>query len=278
MNYILSDTELLTFKQISGGENSAQFEIEPLSPGYGITIGNSLRRILLSSIEGAAVTTFRLDGATHEFTTIPGVHEDLVTITLNMKQLRMRVHGDEPVNLVLQKKGPGKITAADFKPNASVDFINPDHVIATLDKGASFNMEIEARKGRGYSSTESRREEKLPLGTIAIDSIFSPIVRVNYEIENTRVGNLTNYDKLIMSITTDGSVTPQEVLQTAAKIAVEHFSVIAGIHRALPTDNADAINAAETTGAEAAEGLGEEVAPPKRRRRKVAEESGEMPA
>jgi DNA-directed RNA polymerase subunit alpha len=249
MAYILNDTELLTIKQVNEEGNRATFEIEPLSPGFGITVGNTLRRILLSSIEGAGISSVRIDGATHEFATVPGLREDVVTVMLNVKQLRLRLHGDEPTSLILQKKGPGPVTAADFKPNSAVEFINSDHVIATLDKGATLNMEIEVRKGRGYSSTESRRDEKLPLGTIAIDTIFSPIVRVNYTIENTRVGNITNYDKLIMTLTTDGSISPQEALQTAAKIAVEHFALIAGIATSIPTesvtqletsDNADA--------------------------------------
>ncbi len=236
MAYTLPDTELLTIKQVAEAGTSATFELEPLSPGFGITIGNALRRILLSSIEGAAITSIRIDGATHEFTTVPGVHEDLVALSLNIKQLHMRMHGNDPVSLVLQKKGPGTVTAADFKANAAIEFINRDHVIATLDKGATFNLEVEVRKGRGYSSTDSRREEKLPLGTIAVDSIFTPVTRVNYEVENTRVGNLTNYDKVVMTVTTDGSLTPHEAIQTAAKIAVEHFSIVAGMHTEFPKE------------------------------------------
>ncbi len=261
MAYILPDTQLLTVKQVAEQGNSATFELEPLSPGFGITVGNALRRILLSSIEGAAVSSIRLDGGSHEFTTIPGVREDLVSVSLNIKQLRMRVHGNEPVSLVLQKKGPGAVTAADFKANAAVEFIDPTHVIATLDKGATFNLEVEVRKGRGYSSTDSRRDEKLPLGTIAVDSIFTPIVRVNYEVENTRVGNITNYDKVVMTITTDGSMTPQEAMQTAAKIAVEHFSIIAGMYGELPTDKEMIATAVDTTMEEMAEAAPKKRAP-----------------
>lgn len=230
MAYILPDTELLTIKQVAeAGANQATFEIEPLSPGYGVTVGNTLRRILLSSMEGAAVTSVRIDGATHEFTTVPGVHEDMVNLILNMKQVKLRLHGNEPTSLVLTKKGPGPVTLGDFKPNSAVEFINPEQVIANLDKGAQLNLEIEVRKGRGYSPTEARRDEKLPLGTIAIDSIFSPVLRVTYDIDHTRVGNVTNYDKLIITVITDGSISPQDALQTAAKIAVEHFSTVAGI-------------------------------------------------
>lgn len=235
MSYILPDTELLTIKQVAQQDNTATFEIEPLSPGYGITLGNALRRILLSSIEGAAITSVRIDGATHEFTTIPGVLEDMVALTLNLKQIQLRLHSDEPTSLVLSKKGPGTVTVADFKANAAVEFVDPAQVIATLDKGATFNMEVEVRKGRGYLPTEARKDEKLPLGTIAIDAIFSPVNRVTYEVENTRVGNLTNYDKLIMMVSTNGSVLPQDALQTAAKIAVEHFSIIAGLNIQAPS-------------------------------------------
>jgi DNA-directed RNA polymerase subunit alpha len=253
MPYILPDTELLTLKQVAESENQATFEIEPLAPGYGITVGNALRRILLSSIEGAGITSVRIDGATHEFTTIPGVREDMVNVILNLKQVKLKLHGDEAASLVLSKKGPGTVTVADFKPNPAVEFINPKQVIATLDKGATFNMEIEVKKGRGYSSTESRRDEKLPLGTIAIDSVFSPVTRVNYDTENTRVGNVTNYDKIVMTVSTDGSLTPQDALQTAAKIAVEHFSIIAGIHRELASDEAVVAAAVATTSEEGME-------------------------
>lgn len=263
MAYILPDTHLLTIKQVAEeGSTKATFEIEPLSPGYGITIGNTLRRILLSSIEGAAITSVRIDGATHEFTTVPGIREDMVTLVLNLKQVKLHLHGDEPASLILSKKGPGAVTVADFKPNAAVEFINKDHVIATLDKGATLNMEVEVRKGRGYSSTESRKDEKLPLGTIAIDSIYSPVVRVTYDIENTRVGNLTNYDKINMTITTDGSITPSDALQTASKIAVEHFSIIAGQHSELGNQEEVIATAMETAEEQA------EVAPKRRTRSK----------
>lgn len=271
MAYILRDTELLTIKEVATQENQGTFAIDPLSPGYGITVGNALRRILLSSIEGAAITSVRFDGATHEFTTIPGVREDVVTITLNLKQVKLNLHGDEPANLILQKKGPGAVTVADFKANAAVTFANPDHVIAHLDKGASLNLEIEVTRGRGYSPIEARRDEKLPLGTIALDAIYSPVTRVTYEVENTRVGTQTNYDRLLMTITTDGSISPQEALQTAAKIAVEHFSIIAGIHTEAPTTE---VMAAEAVMAEVPAEESMEATPKKRTRKtKTAEEA-----
>lgn len=252
MAYILPDTELLTIKQVAEQDHTATFEIEPLSPGYGITLGNALRRILLSSIEGAAITSVRIDGATHEFATVPGVQEDMVALTLNLKQVHLRLHGDESTSLVLSKKGPGVVTVADFKANSAVEFIDPTQVIATLDKGATLNLEVEVRKGRGYLPTEARKDEKLPLGTIAVDAIFSPVVRVTYEVENTRVGNLTNYDKLVMMVTTNGSILPQDALQTAAKVAVEHFSIVAGLNIEAPSTEEMGTLAVETAEAEAA--------------------------
>lgn len=228
MAYTLPGTELLTFKQTNENGFTATFEIEPLLPGFGVSIGNTLRRILLSSIEGAAITSVRITGASHEFTTLKGVREDMVALVLNLKQLKVKLNGTDSASVVLKKSGPGVVTAADFKANASVEFTDPKQVIATLEKEGTLEMEIEVARGRGYLSTEARKEEKLPLGTIAIDSIFSPVLRVSYDVDNTRVGNLTNYDKITMSVTTDGSVSPREALEIAARIAVEHFSIIAG--------------------------------------------------
>lgn len=273
MSYILQDTNLLTLKQTAETGNQATFEIEPLSPGFGITVGNALRRILLSSIEGSAVTSMRLDGATHEFTTIPGVTEDIVTLTLNMKQARVRLNDGESASLILQKKGPGVVKMGDFKANAAVDIMNPEHVIAHLDKNGSLSMEIEVRKGRGYSPVEARREEKLPLGTIALDAIYAPIERVTYDVENTRVGNVTNYNKVVMTVTTDGSITPQDAMQTAAKIAVEHFSILAGNAMEMPSTSDVAAQAVDAEAPSA-----DEEAPKKRTRKAkadVAETAGE---
>ncbi len=269
MAYILPDTNLLNVKLVAEQDNEGTFAIEPLSPGFGTTVGNTLRRILLSSLEGAAISSVRVDGAAHEFSKIDGVQEDMVAIILNLKQLRLRLHGDEPANLVLQKKGPGKVTAADFKANAAVEFMNPDHVIATLDKGAKFNMEVEVVPGRGYASVESRMENKLPLGTIAIDSAFSPVTRVNFEVENTRVGSSTNYDSLNLTVKTDGSVSPQDALQIAARIAVEHFSIIGGVSTETPSNKVMAEAAVQ--GEESLDEAAEKVAR-KPRTRKTKEE------
>lgn len=228
MAYLLPETELLQLKEIARDGFYASFEIEPLTPGYGVTLANSLRRVLLASLPGAAATSIRVDGATHEFSTLTGVAEDVVEIILNIKSLRLKLMSDEPVTLVLDAKGPKVVRAADFKKNANVEIMNPDLHIATLDKKGRISLEITCEKGRGYVTTEMRRDEKLPLGTIAIDSIFTPIKKVHYQIENTRVGRMTNFDKIILDITTDGTVDPEDALTQASQILIDHFNVLAG--------------------------------------------------
>jgi len=226
MDYILPETNLMQIKTMEKLGNNGLFVIEPLSPGYGLTIGNSLRRVLLSSLEGAAISWVKIDGVTHEFATIPGVREDAVEIILNLKTLRFRLEGNDPVNLNLSVKGPKEVTAADFNKNANCEIVNKDTFIASLSKGNTLNIEIHVEHGRGYVPVERRREDKLPLGTIAVDSIFTPVKKVHYEVENTRVGGMTNFDKVTFEITTDGSVDPEIALKTAAGILVEHFSLV----------------------------------------------------
>lgn len=226
MEYILPETNLMQIKTMEKINDSGIFVIEPLSPGYGLTLGNSLRRVLLSSLEGAAVTSVKIEGITHEFTTIPEVREDVVEIILNIKQLRFKMDSDEPVTLKLSVKGPKEVTAADFEENANCKIANKSTYLATVGKSGKFEMEITVEKGRGYVPVERRREEKMPLGTIAVDSIFTPIKKVHYEVENTRVGGMTNFDKLTMEIATDGSIDPEVALTKAANILVEHMNVI----------------------------------------------------
>lgn len=207
---------------------SATFVVEPLHSGYGMTLGNSLRRVLLSSIAGAAVTSFKIEGATHEFTTIPGVKEDVVDIMLNLKGVRFRVYGDDAQTLRIEKKGKGVVTAKDIKVNADVEVVNPDHVIATLDDDkASFVMDLVVETGRGYRTIEDATANKSS-DMIALDAIFSPVQRVRYKVENTRVGQATDLDKLILTIDTDGSITPQEAFEEAAAILVNQYTVLAG--------------------------------------------------
>lgn len=207
---------------------SATFVIEPLHTGYGMTLGNSLRRVLLSSIAGAAITAFRIEGVTHEFTTVKGVKEDVVDIMLNLKGVRFRVFGDEVQSLRIVKKGKGKVTAKDIQTNADVEIVNPDHVIATIDddKG-SLTMDLTVETGRGYRTIEEVAARKNS-DMIALDAIFSPVLRVRYKVENTRVGQMTDLDKLLLTIDTDGSITPQDAFEEAAAILVNQYTALAG--------------------------------------------------
>ncbi|HEX5797753.1 MAG TPA: DNA-directed RNA polymerase subunit alpha [Candidatus Saccharimonadales bacterium] len=209
--------------------DQATFTVEPLHSGYGMTLGNSIRRVLLSSIAGAAVTAFRIEGASHEFTTLPGVKEDIVEITLNLKGIRFRVFSDEPQTITLSKKGSGKVTAKNIKTTADVEVVNPEHVIATLD-GASANltMDIIVEKGRGYRPVDESGSSKTIADMIAVDAIFSPVHRVRYKVENTRVGQMTDLDKLIITVETDGTITPREAFEEASAILVNQYTALAG--------------------------------------------------
>mgnify|MGYP001166020272 CR=1 FL=1 len=208
--------------------NSATFIVEPLHTGYGMTLGNSLRRVLLSSIAGAAVTAFKIEGATHEFTTVPGVKEDIVDIMLNLKNVRFRVFSDEPQKLRIIKKTKGVVTAKDIQTNADVEIVNKDQAIATLDDSkSSFIMDIVVEVGRGYRPIEESAHSK-PSDMIALDAIFSPVQRVRYKVENTRVGQITDLDKLILTVDTDGSLTPRDAFEEAAAILVNQYTALAG--------------------------------------------------
>lgn len=229
MAYLLPETELVQVKEMSRDGMAASFSIEPLAPGYGVTLANSLRRVLLASLPGAAATSVRIEGVTHEFSTLAGVTEDAVEIILNLKGLRLKLMVDEPVTLMIDKKGPGVITAAEFKKNPDIEIMNPDLVLAHLDTKGKLSMEVICEKGRGYVTTEMRRDEKLPLGTIMIDSIFTPIKKVHYQVENTRVGRMTNFDKILLDITTDGTIDPDKALKQAAQILIDHLAILAGI-------------------------------------------------
>lgn len=236
MEYTLPETNLLQIKQAEGEENQATFILEPLSPGYGVTIGNSLRRVLLSSLSGAAISSVRIDGVTHEFSTIPGVKEDVVELILNLKGLRIKLNGDEPTTIILEAKKSGEITAKDFKTNPLVEIVDPDFHIATLDKNGKLFLEAYIERGRGYIPTEMKKEQKMPLGTVAIDSIFTPVKKVRYDVENTRVGRMTNFDKLTLEITTDGTISPVEAMEQSARVLVEHFGLIADLRTERPKE------------------------------------------
>ncbi|HEX3568363.1 MAG TPA: DNA-directed RNA polymerase subunit alpha [Candidatus Saccharimonadales bacterium] len=207
---------------------SSTFLVEPLHSGYGMTLGNSLRRVLLSSISGAAVTSFKIEGATHEFTTISGVKEDIVDIMLNLKSLRFRVFSDEPQTLRIVKQGKGAITAKDIQTNADVEVVNPEHVIATLDDDKSkFVMDLVVETGRGYRAIEESASKKAS-DHVALDAIFTPVLRVRYKVENTRVGQMTDLDKLYLTVDTDGTITPADAFEEAAAILVNQYTALAG--------------------------------------------------
>jgi DNA-directed RNA polymerase subunit alpha len=206
-------------------ETYGKFYAEPFERGFGTTIGNSLRRILLSSIAGAAVTSVKIEGVLHEFSTIPGVKEDVTDIILNIKNLRLKLHVDKPKLIHIKKKGPGEIKGKDIIHDADVEVLTPDLHIAMLDKDANLDMEMTVRIGRGYVPADRNKEEGSPIGIIPIDSVFSPVRRVNFTVENARVGRVTDYDKLVMEIWTDGSVQPEDVLGFSAKILKDHLNI-----------------------------------------------------
>jgi len=202
-----------------------------LYPGYGVTIGNSLRRVLLSSIEGAAVTQMKIKGVSHEFTTIPGVLEDVIQIMLNLKQLRFKMIGDKPQKATLKVKGEKKVLGKDFELPAQLELVNKDCHIATLtSKTAKLEMEILVEKGVGYSPREEREKAKMEIGTIPVDAIFSPVKNVAMKVENMRVGKRTDYDRLILDITTDGTINPEEAFKRACQILIDQFSFLIEEH------------------------------------------------
>lgn len=208
---------------------NATFTIEPLHAGYGNTLGNSLRRVLLSSIEGGAIVAFKIEGTSHEFSTVPGVKEDVVDIMLNLKGVRLVVHSDEPVELRLEKSGAGVVTAGDIKASADVEVVNPEHVIATIDDPKqSVVIDIVAEAGRGYRTIEESSIERIHSDMIALDAIFTPVKRVRYKVDGTRVGEETNLDKLQLSIETDGSISARDAFEQAAAILVNQYQALAG--------------------------------------------------
>ena len=213
---------------ISETDSKGSFSIEPLFPGYGSTLGNALRRVLLSSLEGAAVDYVQIDGVLHEFSTIPNVTEDVIQVLLHLKGLRFKLNG-ENAELVLHKKGTGSITGADFEDNADCQVVNKNHVIATLDAGADVTMRIGVKHGRGYEAVEKKEDRSKAVGVITTDSIFSPVQAVSYKVENTRVGQITNYDKLTLDIQTDGSIMPVDALKKASTILMEQYQAMANL-------------------------------------------------
>lgn len=203
-----------------------KFVVEPLERGCGTTLGNSLRRVLLSSLPGYAITSVKIDGVLHEFSTISGVKEDVTEIVLNLKGVILKIHGDGPKTIYIDASGKCEVTAGDIKTDSDVEILNPDHLIATLEDGASLKMELTCDKGRGYVSAERNKQIMQPvIGVIAIDSIYTPVLKVNYTVENTRVGQITDYDKLTLEAWTDGTISAQEAVSLGAKILTDHLDL-----------------------------------------------------
>lgn len=219
-------------KIIKSKDNQAVFEIENCYPGYGITLGSAMRRVLLSSLSGAAITSIKIKGVQHEFSTIPNVMEDVVQIILNLKQIRFKFYSKEPVNVFLKAKGEKKVKAGDIKTSSDVEVVNLDAHIATLtNKKAELNMELEIDSGLGYLPIEQQKRGKLEIGRIAIDAIFSPVLKVFYSVTNMRVGDKTDYDRLTITVETDGSITPEHAFKQAAQILVDQFKLFCQLEK-----------------------------------------------
>jgi len=206
-------------------ERFATITAEPLERGFGMTLGNALRRVLLSSLQGSAVSAVQIDGVVHEFTSIQGVREDVTNIVLNLKDLAVRMHSEGPKRLLLKKTGAGPVTGADIEESADVEILNPEHVICTMDEGSELRMELTVTTGKGYVPAAASRPEDAPIGLISIDALYSPVKRVAYRVEDTREGQVLDYDKLIIDVETNGAVTPEDAIAVAARILQDQFQV-----------------------------------------------------
>lgn len=215
--------------EISDDATFGKFVVEPLERGYGTTLGNSLRRILLSSLPGAAVTSVQIDGALHEFSTIDGVVEDVTTIILNLKKLALKIYSDEPKTLELDIQGEANVTARDLTYDSDVEVMNPDLHIATVNSKGNLHITMTAERGRGYRPAEENKHDDQPIGVIPVDSIFTPVERVTYQVENTRVGQVVDFDKLTLEVATDGSIRPEEAVSLGAKVISEHLNIFVGL-------------------------------------------------
>ena len=214
--------------QIEPGDDSARYATvvaEPLERGFGMTLGNALRRVLLSSLQGAAVTAVQIEGVLHEFSSIPGVREDVTDIVLNIKGMGLRMNGDGPKRMRLRATGPGEVRAGQIETGHDIEVMNPDHLICTLDQGAKVTMEFTVETGKGYIAAAQNRPEDAPIGLIPVDAIFSPVTRVSYKVEPTRVGQVTDYDRLAMQVTTNGAVTPEDAVALAARILQDQLQL-----------------------------------------------------
>jgi DNA-directed RNA polymerase subunit alpha len=215
--------------KVDENSNYGKFVIEPLERGYGTTLGNSLRRILLSSLPGAAVSSIQIDGVLHEFSTIDGVLEDVTQIILNIKKLALKMHGDDDKTAEINIDGPATVTAGDIKTDADVEVLNPEQYICTVAEGASLHMRMNVKTGRGYVPADQNKTDDMPIGVIAVDSIFTPISRVNYQVESARVGRRSDFDKLTLDVWTNGSINPREAIALAAKILTDHLAIFVNL-------------------------------------------------
>ncbi|MCL5236602.1 MAG: DNA-directed RNA polymerase subunit alpha [Nitrospirae bacterium] len=215
----------MNFDEETLTDSYGKLVVEPLERGFGVTIGNSLRRVLLSSIEGAAVTGIKIPGVLHEFSDIKAVKEDVVDIVLNVKKLRFKLHSDSKKTATVKVKGPKVVTGADVEADPGVEVLNKDHYIASVDSGSTFEMEMYVQRGKGYIAAEENKEEGLPVDVIAVDSVFSPVKKVNFWVEKARVGRSTDYDRLVMEIWTDGGITPEKAVSDAASIIMDHLDL-----------------------------------------------------
>jgi DNA-directed RNA polymerase subunit alpha len=215
------------FEVVSGRDRtrSATLVAEPLERGFGLTLGNALRRVLLSSLQGAAIKTVQIDGVLHEFSSIPGVREDVTDVVLNIKEVALRIHSEGMKRMVLKKDGPGPARAGDIETSSEVEILNPDHIICHLDQGASVRLEFTADVGKGYVQADRNRPEDAPIGLIPVDSLYSPVKKVSYKVENTREGQILDYDKLTLNVETDGSISPEDAVALAARILQDQLSV-----------------------------------------------------
>ena len=220
-----------------------RFVIEPLERGFGLTVGNALRRVLLSSLQGAAITAVRIDGVLHEFSTLPGVIEDVTEIILNLKQVRLKLHGDGPKKGTFEFKGKGEVRAGNLQIDADVEVLNPDLHIASLNKDGDLRMEVEVDSGRGYVSADQHSQTDRPIGVIPIDATFSPVIKVNYEVEATRLGQRIDYDKLTLEVWSDASILPQDAVAVASRILVDHFRLFTSIQEeAIETETEEEVD------------------------------------
>jgi DNA-directed RNA polymerase subunit alpha len=221
--------------ETDASENYGKFIAEPFERGFGTTVGNSLRRILLSSIRGAAITSVRIDGAQHEYSTIKGVKEDISEIILNLKQVELRLHGEEAKQVEYTASGPRKVSAGKLFKGQDVEVLNPSLPVFTMSKGAKVQMLLEVQRGRGYVPSEQNKDEEAPVGTIALDAVFSPVRKVNFRVEDARVGQRTDYDRLVLEVWTNGSIAPEEAVRMAAGILVEHFEIFVRLEEKPPS-------------------------------------------